>query len=394
MICNFQSCSICQCEEEEIPLPWKQESEYDDIDKNIDEKFYRWIEKYNYSSPMWIVENEIDSKNGIYVNLLKNQEAFTGYQGQHIWNAIYHENCFNNEIKSLDSMCKEDKTLYKIISGLHTNINIHLSKNYFDINSNSNQTIYNSTMLMERVVNQPDRLNNLFFLYSLLLKSFYKAENLLKEYNYFTGNEEEDIMIPNYFNDVFNKTEINGHDLCEDCLRKDLSASDDIENFDDFFNFNPIKLDQLKTRFRNISHIMDCVSCQKCKLHGKLQVYGLATMLKILFAKNLSHDISFKRNELISFVNLVGKVSKSIDYLYEHLKLKKVNSDATKGSGNLIYTVFFTISIWSLIIINIYLYKTSDARDKNKVDLEMKTKANMNSNIFKSDGRSETKKEK
>jgi len=31
-----------------------------------------------------LVENEIDNKNGIYVDLLKNPEGYTGYQGQQI----------------------------------------------------------------------------------------------------------------------------------------------------------------------------------------------------------------------------------------------------------------------------------------------------------------------
>src|SRR3954462_2717734 len=40
----------------------------------------------------------------------------------------------------------------------------------------------------------------------------------------------------------------------------------------------------IKERFRNVSRIMDCVSCEKCRLWGKLQVTGLGTALKILFS--------------------------------------------------------------------------------------------------------------
>ena len=106
MICNFHTCAVCQCEENEIPLPWKQDSEGDNVDKKIEEKFYQWVEKYNYSSNQWLVETEIDAKKGIYVNLEKNPEAFTGYQGQHVWNAIYQENCFSGPF---DQMCLEEK---------------------------------------------------------------------------------------------------------------------------------------------------------------------------------------------------------------------------------------------------------------------------------------------
>lgn len=40
---------------------------------------------------------------------------------------------------------------------------------------------------------------------------------------------------------------------------------------------------EFKDRFRNVSRIMDCVGCDKCRLWGKVQVTGLATAMKILF---------------------------------------------------------------------------------------------------------------
>jgi ERO1-like protein alpha len=32
---------------------------------------------------------EFDKKKGVYVDLRENDEAYTGYQGQHIWKMIY-----------------------------------------------------------------------------------------------------------------------------------------------------------------------------------------------------------------------------------------------------------------------------------------------------------------
>ena len=37
---------------------------------------------------------------------------------------------------------------------------------------------------------------------------------------------------------------------------------------------------EFKAHFRNISRVMDCVGCDKCKLWGKLQFLGVATALK------------------------------------------------------------------------------------------------------------------
>ena len=40
--------------------------------------------------------------------------------------------------------------------------------------------------------------------------------------------------------------------------------------------------EDFKLHFKNITRIMDCVGCEKCKLWGKLQTTGLGTALKIL----------------------------------------------------------------------------------------------------------------
>lgn len=48
----------------------------------------------------WHVEDH-ENDEGTYVDLKKNPEKFTGYQGQRVWNTIYSENCFkgNNSLR-------------------------------------------------------------------------------------------------------------------------------------------------------------------------------------------------------------------------------------------------------------------------------------------------------
>jgi len=41
--------------------------------------------------------------------------------------------------------------------------------------------------------------------------------------------------------------------------------------------------EEFKTHFRNVTRIMDCVGCDKCRLWGKVQTTGVATALKVLF---------------------------------------------------------------------------------------------------------------
>ena len=41
--------------------------------------------------------------------------------------------------------------------------------------------------------------------------------------------------------------------------------------------------EEFKQHFRNVTRIMDCVACDKCRLWGKVQTTGVGTALKILF---------------------------------------------------------------------------------------------------------------
>ena len=39
---------------------------------------------------------------------------------------------------------------------------------------------------------------------------------------------------------------------------------------------------QYQRYIHNISRILNCVECEKCRLFGKMQTYGLGTAMKIL----------------------------------------------------------------------------------------------------------------
>ena len=347
-ICSFSTCTICQCDDKEVPLPWKQDSIKDTVQKDKDDIFFQTlVSKYNYSSSEWLVENEIDNKNGIYVNLLNNPETWTGYQGLKIWEAIYRENCFAH---SQYEMCLEEKLFYKIISGLHSNINLHLSYNYLkddvnktDHNNNLLEYTNNITLAQNRVYKHSDRLNNLFYLYSILIKSLKKAEKTISSFDFETGDPSLDKIASknmtnfyNTFNTLKGMNEVQSKVSNNPYLKRFVSYE---------------RLDELKSRFRNITSILDCVGCQKCKLHGKLQVYGLGAMLKILVEPK--NDIPLKRNELIAFINLASKVSRAIGYLTSY---KKQIIQEKFYFKLLMFSMVIGGSLF-IILLNIYYYK-------------------------------------
>jgi len=72
---------------------------------------------------------------------------------------------------------------------------------------------------------------------------------------------------------------------------------------------------QFKSRFRNITGILDCVSCEKCRLWGKVQINGLATALKILFEFEQADGIGnmkLQRTEMVTLMNLLMRLSESV----------------------------------------------------------------------------------
>ena len=119
------------------------------------------------------------------------------------------------------------------------------------------------------------------------------------------------------------------------------------DHFDERVMFNEGQTaQQLKAEFRehflNVTRIMDCVGCAKCRLWGKLQITGLGTALKILFAPEIDRDheheaqeltkmqsslatdgplildtsdFRLTRNEIVALFNAFGRISTSIQQL-------------------------------------------------------------------------------
>lgn len=117
--------------------------------------------KYNFEDP-----------EGTFVDLTQNSEAYTGYNGTNIWPVVYQENCFVNK----QALCMEDHILNRLISGVHSSINCHISEFFVDLETN--RQFNNRAMFFERVGNFPERIENLYFTYSIFLRAF----NLVYEY--------------------------------------------------------------------------------------------------------------------------------------------------------------------------------------------------------------------
>lgn len=318
-MCHLRDCGVCECAENEVPEPFKRQSNNalssDDllcqegkpqavVDRTIDTKaFTGWAEVDN----PWTYDNETDDGEMTYVDLQVNPERYTGYTGpsaRRIWEAIYQENCpkYPDE-----EACPEKKILYKLISGVHSSISIHIAADYL-LDEATNLWGPNLTLMYDRVLKYPERVKNLYFTFLFVLRAVIKAKDYLEQADYNTGNPEEDIKTSSLIKQLLNNPKLQA--ACplpfdEAKLWKSQSG--------------PELKDQIQKQFRNISALMDCVGCEKCRLWGKLQILGLGTALKILFSDNDSHDmgLTLQRNEVIALINLLNRLSESIKFIHE-----------------------------------------------------------------------------
>jgi ERO1-like protein alpha len=80
-------------------------------------------------------------------------------------------------------------------------------------------------------------------------------------------------------------------------------------------------------KFHNISRVMDCVGCEKCRLWGKLQTLGLGTAIKIVLGQPEDRTgeggrFEFQRNEVIALINTAHQLAKSVKAVDDFHKLE------------------------------------------------------------------------
>ena len=291
-----------------------------------------------------------------YVNLQLNPERWTGYNGSHVWRAIYEENCMKSAL-SVDEMCYEERVLYRLLSGMHASINIHIALHSKPPKRALGETEWGSDpkKFMDLFGKHPDRLKNLHFSFVVLLRALRKATPALSHMDVSIGQDREedlrtqalmrrllDSHILSSCRDVFGAFDEKSlfRDV-QSTLNSDVGKIDQLDPND----LAPVSLkSQFKDIFLNISEVMDCISCQKCKLHGKLQLLGLGTALKVLLLPEDLLASSLNQQEVVALVNTIAKFSHAIRSVPDLLNAARqealkgesdfvVDSDATRDGG-------------------------------------------------------------
>lgn len=174
-----------------------------------------------------------------------------------------------------------------------------------------------------RIGNFPDRVTNMYFNYAVVAKALWKIQPYLPEFSFCDLVNKE---IKNKMDNVISQldTKIFNEDLV---FANDLSLT--------------LK-DEFRSRFKNVTKIMDCVQCDRCRLWGKIQTTGYATALKILFEINDADEFTkqhivgkLTKYELIALLQTFGRLSESIESvnMFEKMYGKRLNGSENRLSS-------------------------------------------------------------
>ncbi|XP_072354626.1 ERO1-like protein beta isoform X4 [Scyliorhinus torazame] len=347
--CSIKDCHVKPCSESEIPIGIKaanynkysvEANAVEDLQdceeanklgavnstlsNQTKKAFIDWARYDDAQDHFCELDDEL-SPNAEYVDLLLNPERYTGYRGSsawRVWNSIYEENCFkprsvyrplnplapgrgNDDGESfykwLEGLCLEKRVFYRLISGLHASINLHLSAKYL-LDDGWGRTRWGPNLEefqsrfhpIETKGEGPRRLKNLYFLYLIQLRALSKVALYFERsiVDLYTGNTTEDAITKKQLLEVLQETKL-----------------------------FPMHFDE-KSMFAGNK-----------KEAKTLKTQGLGTALKVLFSereiKNLperspSSGFQLTRQEAVALLNAFGRLSTSIQELqYFKILLKK-----------------------------------------------------------------------
>uniref|UniRef100_A0A7S3STQ9 FAD-dependent oxidoreductase 2 FAD-binding domain-containing protein n=1 Tax=Emiliania huxleyi TaxID=2903 RepID=A0A7S3STQ9_EMIHU len=254
----------------------------------------------------------IDTNTSSVVNLVLNPERYTGYNGSHVWSAIYQENCLVRT-GTADNICYEERVLYRLLSGMHAATNVHIARYYHAPSKRKGREDWEPDLpyFRRQFDGHPERLKNLHFAFVVLLRALARASPYLASYAYVAGvSASEDASTSSLVQRLLDSA----------ILR---SCAPAFSAFDEGLLFREQQASwwslkkQFKSVFHNVSTVLDCVSCQKCRLHAKVTMLGFGAALKMLLLPTELLPTSSSRDEIVAFLNTLTKFSTAIHYVKE-----------------------------------------------------------------------------
>jgi len=301
----------------------------------------------------WITGNEPDKMS--FVDLSNNPDGYTGYKGKEaskIWSAIFEANCFQGS-----QTCMEERTFFRLISGFRTLTTALVFSNFPDENGVWGPSYKFYSNLLH---GKDEFINNLYFGYVFLLRALNKAAPLLKNYPIDSGNPQEDFRAKKMFDSLLES------DFIQSTCTPEFSFDESALFQGDKYHYK----DMFRRAFRNISTILDCVGCEQCKLHAKIEFHGLGTALKILFSNSAltADNLDFlERNEVVALIGALTKYADAINYITAMQAVHENKKETEKTRLLLELSMSTCVGLFSILMASVlFRPKEEDFSKKEK----------------------------
>jgi hypothetical protein len=295
--CYSETCEIYPVDEDEVP---------DNI-RIVDN------EEHDFAIDGW---GRWDMPSEDYYDTQEFKEDYTGYNGAEVWSFIHERICFEG-FEYDDDHWKAD--FNKAVSGLHSMISAQIIRGIQE-RIDSGEGFSEDEIWTDPVVEFERRLGktkgetslaleNLYFCYMLCLTAASRArERLLEDCD--SG-----------------KIEAEAAEQLRPVLDSPLLVDPSVEAASRKLHDHAIEeagstLWEARMRTRELVRIMNCVQCNKCRLHGKIGMMGLSTALQILVGSaGEGGDVArVHRVELAALMTTLYKFSRAIEICHQYME--------------------------------------------------------------------------
>ena len=251
-----------------------------------------------------------------YYDLEQFPEGFTAYDGSEVWNFIHSRIAFHNEPETKQDEYDADNwkaDFNKAVSGLHSMVSAQVCRGLQEVIESGEKVPKGSPYTDPKVefnrrlnpstAEKPQAIENLYFTYMLLLSAVRVVRDRL------------------LLDCESGKIEPESAEKLKPILAYSLLDEPKIQVAFKKLHDHAIKdsntMWQARMRTRELFRIMNCVQCNKCKLHGKISVLGLSTALQVLIGTNgEGGDVKIiHRVELAALMTCLHKFSSAVQYV-------------------------------------------------------------------------------
>ena len=248
-----------------------------------------------------------------YYDIQEFEEGYTGYDGAEVWNFIHNKICFQGYGYGEDHW-KAD--FNKAVSGLHAIVSAQIIRGIQEkVDSGEaftpDERWTNPTMEFSRRLSPsgetPQAIENLYFLSMLLLRAVSQCkERILNDQRLGAIDDLGSEALQNLFDSP----------LLNDAMADKVSAASTKLQYHATRDKDSVEsLWEARMRTRQLLRIMNCVQCNKCRLHGKIAAMGVSTALQILlgWTGQGADPQTVQRVEIATLLTTLDKCTRAID---------------------------------------------------------------------------------